>query len=151
MTELNEPYIEFYIHDAQRFALLADVFIALKHAKENDRSPDADDLAWLQFFDTSAREYFWWPTEAERKEWEQRWFATPIPQRWSEPSLKTPWHFVSMLDAFFNGEFKLIACIHAAPELGRLYCMPYAWPFGGTGCMKALTESFGFHILQEIE
>ena len=39
----------------------------------------------------------------------RRWQSTPVPQRFTDPSLKTPWTLESMIDAFRNGD-DLLGC-----------------------------------------
>jgi hypothetical protein len=140
-------HVEFEITDAGRFSRLVTVFDALKRAKETGEW--RDDEYWLRFFDESAKTTFWWPTQEELKYWERRWFSTPVPQRWTDPSLQTPWLFGSMIEAFETGEYELLGCRLISPSRGRIEFEPLAWPFGGTDCMKALIESFGFRVTGE--
>jgi hypothetical protein len=142
-------YVEFAVHDCQRFGALEKVFTALKASKESGSFAGKD--YWLSFFDKEAVSHFWWPTPAEREEWKRRWFSTPTPQRWTDPSLKRPWDFESMIDAFKNGEYELLSCDLLNGKVGRLCFDPQAHPYGGTGCMKALIESFGFEVTAEDE
>lgn len=142
-------FIEFEIDDSKRFDMLATVFSALRAAKQSDSFPD--EKHWLTLFDGLALSYFWWPTEKEMQDWEQHWYSTPMSQRFTDPSLKTPWHFGSMLDAFWEGEYTLVACQRLAENLGRLEFIPYAGPYGGTDCMKALVEAFGFRVIREVK
>jgi hypothetical protein len=51
------------------------VCAALVAAKTGDDWKD--DPYWLAFFDDAAMSNFWWPTEAEVKDWERRWFHAP--------------------------------------------------------------------------
>ena len=141
--------IEFEIAGEDRFRRLVTVFDALRAAKESDEW--RDDEYWLAFFDQEALSHFWWPTAAEAEEQSRRWFATPIPQRFTDPSLVTPWHFGSMIDAFRNGDYELLRCERVSESVGRLSFDPYGWPYGGTGCMRALVESFGHRITLDSE
>src|SRR5207248_7653024 len=83
--------VEFEIADEDRFRRLAAVFDALRAAKQSDAWRDDD--YWLGFFDAESRSRFWWPTPAEQEDWNRRWFSTPVPQRFTDPSLVTPWYF----------------------------------------------------------
>jgi hypothetical protein len=140
-------FVEFGIANEDRFQRLAVVFDALRTAKLSDEWHD--DQYWLAFFDQEARRQFWWPSDAEREDWKCRWFATPTPERFTDPSLKTPWDFGSMIDAFQNGDYDLLRCERVSERVGRLVFEPHNWPYGGTGCMRALVESFGHRVIAE--
>ena len=145
---MDDSYLDFALSDAERFSKLQIVFAALKNAKSAD-TIDPDDDSWLGLFDDSAREYFWWPTPEEVADWQRRWESTPVPQRFTDPSLVTPWDFSSMIEAFKNGEYELVALDRTTDTTGRLTFNPLAWPFGGTNCMRALIESFGGVVTHE--
>jgi len=146
---METSFIEFEIDDDQRFAMLAAVFDALRLAKHSGSFPSQ--AYWLTFFDASARSHFWWPTGEEKQDWERRWDATPVSERLTDPSLKTPWHFDSMLAAFQEGEYQLVACRRLTENRGQLEFIPYAGPYGGTDCMQALIEAFGFRVIRIVE
>ncbi|MGC4005744.1 MAG: hypothetical protein QM811_22535 [Pirellulales bacterium] len=132
------------IADDECFRRLVTVFDALRAAKLADDW--RDDEYWLGFFDTEARSRFWWPTPTELKDWNQRWFSTPVPQRFTDPSLVVPWDFGSMIDAFRAGDYDLLECERISPLAGRFVFDPHNWPYGGTGCMRALIEAFGHRV-----
>src|SRR5690242_3671206 len=95
---MSDFFVEFEIANQGRYKLLVAAFEALREAK---RTGDwRDDAHWLVFFDEEARSRFWWPTPQERQEHRRRWLATPVPQRFADPSLRHPWGFASMIDAF---------------------------------------------------
>jgi hypothetical protein len=142
---MEPAFVEFEVNDGARFRKLQEVFAALQQGKRSGDFPE-DQSYWLSFFDDSARAYFWWPTEAEYEEWLARWYATPLPQRWSDSSLDMGWLFEAMIDAFRNGEYDLVACRLVGGNRARIEYEPLAWPFGGSGCMKALAECFGFTV-----
>jgi hypothetical protein len=52
-----------------------------------------------------------------------------------------------MIDCFMNGEYELIACRLIDANIGVLEFFPFSYPYGGTGCMKALIEAFDFKIV----
>jgi hypothetical protein len=79
---------------------------------------------------------------------ERRWFATPVPRRFTDSSLHHWWHFGSMTDAFRNGVYDLLDCRKVADGVGRLEFDPHAWPYGGTACMRALVEAFGHRVIR---
>lgn len=140
-------FIEFKVDDKNRFKDLCRVFEEIK--KDKDADSFRNEQQWLAFFDDDARSHFWQPTQEEYNDWLLRWYATPVEQRWTDPSLKTPWDFNSMFDAFQAGDYNLIACRMISSDLARIEFDPYGYPYGGTGCMKALIESFGFSIIAE--
>src|SRR4051794_23055368 len=123
----NPPdcFIEFEVHDGERFGQLQVVFSALQQAKRSGTFPEAD--YWLRLFDESARAYFWWPTEDELDEWLRRWNAAPLPQRASDPSLKTGWDFESMIEGFRSGEFDLLDCRFVSGSRARMEFEVYGW------------------------
>lgn len=51
-----------------------------------------------------------------------------------------------MIDAFRNGDYDLLGCRRASLRIGRLAFEPFGWPYGGTGCMRALIEAFGHRV-----
>ncbi|WP_413256424.1 hypothetical protein [Floridanema fluviatile] len=135
------------MENRQIFDSLCRIFQEIKRDKDTNKWRNEED--WLAFFDEQALSTFWWPTEEEQAEWLRNWEATPVPQRWTEPSLETPWDFESMIDAFKNGEYELISCRMISSDLARIEFNPLAYPYGGTGCIQALIESFGFLIVGE--
>jgi len=146
---MEHSAITFRVRDDERFAKLAKVFEALREAKIDGNAPDPDDAYWRQFFDEAALAHFWHPTPEERADWQRRWFSTPVAQRWADPSLQTPWDFASMIEAFCNGEYDLPVCERIADSEGKLTFDPHAYPYGGTGCMKALIEAFDCDVIGE--
>jgi hypothetical protein len=145
---MNE-YIEFKVIDSERFKLLQQVFQKIKNDKDNDSFEE--DEFYLDFFDEQAMSYFGWYTAEEIKNWERKWFSTPIETRRNEPNLKTKWIFGSMIDSFKDGEYKLLSLEMISDETARLNFMAFSDPYGGTGCMQALIESFGFEIVEIID
>jgi hypothetical protein len=139
--------VEFEVVDDERFRSLVNVFEALRAAKSANEWKDDD--YWLSFFDAESRATFWWPTPDELKDWSRRWFSTPVPQRFTDPSLVTPWEFGSMIEAFRNGDYDLRACERLTATTGQISFEPRGWPYGGTGCMRALVNAFGHHVTAE--
>ncbi|MEP0768680.1 MULTISPECIES: hypothetical protein [unclassified Coleofasciculus] len=144
--EIGE-FVKFQVNKRDRFDALCRVFYEIK--KDKDANLWRDDKDWLTFFDDEALSHFWWPTEDERVEHYRRWFATPVEQRWTDPSLETPWDFESMIYAFKDGEYQLTACRMISADKARLEFYSYAYPYGSTGCMEALIEAFGFFVIAE--
>lgn len=139
--------MQFSVVNDDSFNRLAAAYAALRDVKASGAWPDEVD--WLVYFDDEAIGRFWWPTVAERDEHWRRYQATPVPDRDTDPALKTPWDFESMLDAFRDGEYELLKCERMDAETGRLTFDPHAWPYGGCGCMKALIEAFGHTVTAE--
>lgn len=137
-------FVEFTVGDEEAYARLGAVVGALAKAKADDDF--RDDEFWRRLFNDEALARFWWPTEAERADWLRRWQATPVDKRMDDPSLVTPWDFGSMIDAFRNGEYDLMGLRRVRPDRARLEYEPHAYPYGGTGCMRALIEAFGFRV-----
>lgn len=137
-------YLEFAVADLGRFELLQRIFERLKHDKAANQI--GDDAQYLEYFDQVARDYFGGYTEEENQAWLKRWQATPYKKRWQAPSLQRRWHFGSMIDLIRNGEYQLQHCHLIEPGLAHLTYLPWAYPYGGTGCLRALIESFGFSI-----
>lgn len=140
-------YIEFVVPDSTRFENLQSVFNELKNSKDNNSFKEDD--FYLNFFDDEAKSYFGWYSEEENFEWSNKWFATPIEQRWNNPDLQRKWDFASMIDAFKCGEYELISCEMISKDLARMKYDPWAYPYGGTRFMKALIESFGFEVTKD--
>ena len=143
---MSAAFIEFRVNSHGCFQRLRDVFVALQQSKTSGDWQNEE--YWLAYFNDEERATFWWPSERELMEWEQRWFSTPLPDRWSDPTLKTPWIFRSMIDAFKNSEYELKDCRIVTGDIARLEFVPYSHPYGGTGCMEALIHAFGFSILR---
>ena len=71
----------------------------------------------------------------------------PVDVRLRDPSFRPPaWDFRSLIEAFRNGDYDLLGCQRASSETGRLAFEPFGWPYGGTGCMRALIEAFGHRV-----
>lgn len=145
---MNPLAVEFEITNPTRFEPLRVVFEAIRKAKSADSFTDDHD-EWGAYFDGAARSFFRWTTPEEDELWEQRWFATPLPQRWTDPSLRRGWSVFAMIEAFRNGEYDLGACERLGETTGRLTFFEHSFPFGGTGCMRALIESFGHRVTKD--
>lgn len=143
-TSVHE-WVEFAVDNEARFAHLKEVFQKLKADK--DANDVGDDHRYLSLFDAEARAYFRWSTPEEDAEWAKRWFATPIDERWTDPSLERQWDFGSMIDALRSSEVLLLSCEMAGSDRARLKFQALSYPYGGTGWMQALVASFGFNVI----
>ncbi|MGC8210253.1 hypothetical protein [Ralstonia pseudosolanacearum] len=112
---------------------LTEFFDLVKAAKDSGAPADESELsAYL--------------TAEEMAEWNEYWFSTPLPKRHS-PEMPTPqWDFGSMLDAFRNGDYDLVA-IRARETRHALEFNPHGYPYGGTGSLVALVECFGHRVV----
>jgi hypothetical protein len=159
-------FIKFRATDQERFQILIHAFEILKQEKlkylaeifEDDGAQENNNheqalrkLVEVLFdlFDEQALAHFWWPSKQEHQDYWQRWSATPVPQRFTDPALKTPWDFESMIDSFLNGEYELLSCRLLTSDTGVLEFLPFSFPYGGTGCMKALSEALDFQVIGE--
>lgn len=144
---MDHCYVEFVPKDAESLRRTDALFQAIGAAKESGMRPE--DAVLTGYLNDEERACFWNPSPDEEREWNAHWSSTPVDVRLS-PDMVTPgWHFGSMLDAFWNGEYELVAI---QEENGRHYLTfdPFAYPYGGTGCMVALLECFG-HTVTGIE
>ncbi|MFL5664687.1 MAG: hypothetical protein ACJ8BW_25570 [Ktedonobacteraceae bacterium] len=164
-------FIDFQVTDQERFQVLCHAFEILKQEKlhllaatfeeenaeeenaetENTQEQTLQRLVDTLFdvFDEQALSHFWWPSRQERDAYWKQWWATPVSQRFTDPTLKTLWDFESMIDSFLSGEYELVSCSLWTPDTGVLEFSPFAFPYGGTGCMKALIEAFDFRVIGE--
>lgn len=159
-------FITFRATDQERFHILTHAFEILKQEKlkyfavifEEDGTQENDcheqalrKLVEVLFdlFDEQTLAHFWWPSKQELQDYWQRWAAIPVPQRFTDPALETPWDFESMIDSFLNGEYELLSCRLLTSDTGVFEFLPFSFPYGGTGCMKALIEAFSFPVIGE--
>jgi hypothetical protein len=148
MRDVKPCFVEFAVGDMARFDTLCAAFAAVKHDKDADSWRAEED--WLEVFDDVALAHFWWPTAEERNAFWARWEAAPVPQRFADPSLQPPsWDFLSMIEAFQDGEYTLLACRLVEEDRARLEFDPEAYPYGGTGCFHMLIQAFGFRVIGE--
>ena len=122
----------------------------IRECKTKDEWPDTKE-EWTRYFDSRALSHFWWPTEAELLEWKRRYFATPLPKRSTDPSLQRPWDFMSLFEAFKNGDYALLPIGRLSEKEAILPFDPLGHPYGGTACMRALIESFDHQVTEEPE
>lgn len=159
-------FIDFRVTDQERFQVLCRAFEILKQEKlhllaatfeeenaetENNQEQTLQKLVDIMFdvFDEQALSHFWCPSRQERDAYCKQWRVLPEPQRFTDSTLNPHWDFESMIDSFLNGEYELVSCSLWTPDTGVLEFFPLAFPYGGTGCMKALIEAFDFRVLGE--
>lgn len=71
--------------------------------------------------------------------------------RYTEPTLRHPWDFMSLFEAFKHGDYELGAIERLSQEEAILPFEPFGHPYGGTGCMRALIEVFEHRVTEEPE
>jgi hypothetical protein len=141
----NLCYVEFRVRSTEQLSRLSRVVEALREAKLNDTFPV--DEEWRAYFTQDEIDTFWWPTVEERKDWERRWFSTPVRKRFNDPSLKTPWDFGSMIEAIRYGEYSIVGVRSGNKAKAYLEYDPTAYPYGGTGALSALVLAFGHELI----
>lgn len=137
-------HVEFEIGSTDGYRKLEAVTAALVTSNRTDDWKD--EAFWLEYFDATARSHFWWPTPDEVDDWRRRWFGTPVATRFTDPTLKIPWTFGSMIGALKNGDYELLGCRKISDSVGRFEFTPHGHPYGGTGCMRALIEAFDHRV-----
>lgn len=142
----KQEYVKFTINDHVKFRKLVAIFEQLKADKDQGEIGNEDQ--YLPFFDNQERSYFWWPSDEEIKDWKEQWDSAPSATRTSDPKLKRPLLFDAMISAFADGEYELINCRSDDGTIGLLEFKSMAYPYGGTGCMQALIECFGFSVVE---
>ena len=142
---MQHCHVKFKIASLEQMERLTRVVKELRHDKEAGQF--RSDEEWKQFFSAEELQSFWWPSDEERDEWQRRWFSTPVETRFSDPTLQLPWDFSSMLDSIRDGEYSLIGVRAEGPQLGVLEFDPEAYPFGGTGCLRALILAYGHTLV----
>ncbi len=118
---------------------------------EQDQNDPAVEAKWLDFLDDEAVDWFTNTfnfNSDEEKTYQELWKLTAPEIRLSHPMFKLPgnWHFESMLDALFNGDYVFVDLVQESETNGVLYYDPLAWPFGGSESLVALIESFGHTV-----
>ncbi|WFB37502.1 hypothetical protein P3T73_06985 [Kiritimatiellota bacterium B12222] len=142
---MNEFFLKFEIQDEDSFNRLSAAFDGFKSDKTEKTQRSGED--WLEHFSDSELKTFWWPTEQEKEEWMNRWQSTPVPQRFTDPSLVTPWDFESMIEAIYSGEYSLEKIEVRNDGYGYLVFEPFSFPYGGSDSLKALIEAYSHKVI----
>lgn len=137
-------HVEFEPKDEPSRRRLVEFFAMLKTAKESTAHPDEGPL--IEYLSEAERSYFWNPSPEELAEWNEEWFSAPLPKRHSAEMAMPPWDLESLLEAFWNGDYELVGVLS---ENNRHFIAfnPHGYPYGGTGSLIALAESFGHKVL----
>lgn len=101
-------YVEFEANGEQGLQRLMEFFGFVKAAKDDDES--VDEMRLSAYLTEGERSYFSNLTPEEAAEWNEYWFATPLPKRHSPEMLTPQWDFESMLDAISEGDYDLAGC-----------------------------------------
>ena len=136
--------VEFESSGEKSLQRLTEFFDFVKAAK--DSGEPADESQLLAYLTDGERSYFSNLTPEEVAEWNEYWFSTPLTKRHSPEMLTPQWDFASMLDAFWNGDYDLIA-IQPRATRHVLEFNPHGYPYGGTGSLVALVECFGHQVV----
>lgn len=146
-------YLEFIVNDQDRFRMLQKIFYELQKTKQTDSIDYEDEILWLKFFDKKALEHFWWPTEEQLKKLKDAEKSKTSGRALSELSNQISggkWTFDSMFYILDQSEYNLISCeLIPNTKTARLEFNPLAHPYGGTGSLKCLIESFGFKVTKD--
>lgn len=140
--------VGFAIASDERYTALVCAYDRIRECKTSNVWPETKE-DWTPYFDKRAFEHFWWPTEPELEDWKQRYLATPVPKRFTDPSLRHPWDFLSLFDAFKNGDYDLLPIERLSASEAVLPLDPFGHPFGGTGCMRTLIEAFDHRVIHD--
>jgi hypothetical protein len=143
--------VQFAIESEERLRALTRAYDRIRECKAKNVWPETKE-EWTPYFDSKALRHFWWPTPQEFEEWTQRYFSTPVPSRFSDPTLQHPWDFLSLFEAFKNGDYELLPIERQSDgDTAILPFDPAGHPYGGTGCMRALIQAFDHRVTEESE
>jgi hypothetical protein len=139
-------YIKFEASHAESLSRLAAIVEAFKRDKTADEGRAIDE--WANVFTPKELSAFWSPDEKEMEKWNRFWFSTPLPRRHSAEMPTPPWHFGSMLEAILeNGEYDLVGVRRLNDREAILEFAPHAYPYGGTGALRALVRALGHRVI----
>lgn len=113
---------------------------------EKNSSEKPNEKTLTDFLNDSEKGYFWNPSEAEMKEWNEFWFTSPVDFRLSPKMPLPPWGLESMYEAFWNGDYDFISITEINGDYHLIF-YPHGYPYGGTGSMVALVECFGHRVI----
>jgi HEAT repeat protein len=168
-------YIAFRVRDEvekRRLAALRGVFRALKRAKDRqiaaweagedgaDYYEEADDSDWVlyhpartwrSYFDARALSHFrQWASLEEHGRFLEEWQTRPrLIRDHIHPRDDAPWDLTVLLRSIEQSELRLIACRVVGGGEARLEFEALAYPYGGTGCLKALIAAFDLLVIGE--
>jgi hypothetical protein len=142
---IDPCFVKFEIVSADSFDRLSQVVAELAGAKRSGEAREVE--SWRASFAPGELAAFWSPDEDEMRQWNEFWFSTPLPKRHSPEMPMPPWDFASILDAVLGAEYDLLGVRRVSPTIGHLEFEPDAYPYGGTGALRALIAAFGHRIV----
>jgi hypothetical protein len=148
MSNLAKFKVRFVPISDERLNALIKAYDRIRERKTKNVWPENKE-DWMRHFDANALSHFWWPTKTELEAWKEKYFATPWEKRIADPSLQHPWDFMSLFEAFKNGDYALLSIVRLTETEAALPFEPSAHPYGGTGCMRALIEAFDHRVITE--
>jgi len=144
----RNQYVDFHVTSPQRFEQLLAFFRRLRTDQRGD-GISSNESVYLEYFDEDARRHFWFPTEAERRDWERRWNATPPEKRWNNPDLQHPREFDSVIRGTKNSKIEYLRCDMVDDATAR-----FEYEDAGEYVNRAdinvieIVEAFGFTITE---
>ncbi|MEO7720025.1 MAG: SMI1/KNR4 family protein [Capsulimonas sp.] len=147
----RSQYVQFAAPSPERFGQFLTILDRLK-ADERSGGLEVDDSVYLAYFDEKAKEYFWFPSETERRLWNERrgaiWNATPPEKRWGNPALEFPKEFPHMIAGLRNAKIQFGECVMIGDEQAKLSYFEPGNVFWPAESVLSLVESFGFTLLK---
>lgn len=137
--------VRFRVRDAERFASLRRLCREIKADKAQERF--REDREWTRLVPDSVGHNFDWPSEKAREAWRKRRESTPVHVAPPAAHLGGRWDFFRVIECFEDGEYLLESCEMTGPDAAEIVIEPWAYPYGGVGCIIALVEAFGFEVL----
>lgn len=142
---MKASMIDFHYENLERFADLTRVIAALHEAKMTEDCHDEE--YWLSFFDESARNYFWNPTEQDIIEWRRCWKASSVTAQLSGVDTTIRWTFSNIIDSILTGRFDVVGCYRINEDSARIELSHYTNSTGGICSFAALIRAFGFEVI----
>lgn len=142
-------YFEFKVNHEKRLKQLQHFVKDFQRDRDQHRKATVEDGKWLDYFEEEMLKQFWWPTEADWKEYQQLWFSLSPEERPTDPRLQHPREFTSWLDSLYTGEHQFLSCKKIASDLARLEYRTWSWPYGSVEALRQIIHTFGFTILRE--
>ena len=143
----SDFYIEFSYKDNNTFRRINNLINYVRREKKAERL-NGDDINVMDFYTNEELEYFWWPTDAENKEFWEKYYSIPKEQWECDIGLKINWDLESVLDAISNGEYEILGCRIIKANVARIYFDPWAYPYGGNSALVELIKPFTIKIIK---
>ena len=118
-------HVKFIPKDEASLERLSRFFDLLKKEKDSSEKPNEESLS--EFLSAEEKSHFWWPSDAEQKEWQSFWSSTSVEVRLSPKMPMPPWDLESMYEALWNGDYDLIS-VSKETEGYHLNFYPHGYP-----------------------